>query len=775
MALHGAQAPLPKSVRDLLRIASNTHPGLQLDKYAETWSESAAIGKLSGDVQRHVVDSVVRLSLAPADGLDFPSLLARRHQLWNALGARIIEAETVGPFTLHLARASALENAGICLHPIYGCLHLPGTGIKGMSRAYAETVWWPEQADQDRARRDIQQVFGHADDGEVEQSGNSGGIIFHDGWPTVWPKLQADILNSHHSQYYGGSDLRTPPPGDWEEPIPVVFLAASPGTRFQFAISPRRYRQTTEADTVDRLIVLAGEWLTGALEHLGAGAKTAAGYGTFRVISTTPKRDGTPVAKTTAPSTRCRSGAQYELELVTPAFLAGPHQPSDGALYTPAECDLRPATLRGMLRWWWRTMYAGWIRPTDLRRLENAIWGSTDQAGAVRVVVEPQSAASDPVLFDRRMIADANRLPNPPNNKTTQGLTYHTYGMDEDRGRRYFRPPGAKWRIVITGRSTKMNGCENPFNADEMLNQARMALWLLCEFGGVGAKSRKGFGALAMPSDLPVVDITELAKGPPQFLSRTGITLQSIPDTDVSASWKHVLQVADVETPWTNYWLALDRVGNAAQQFAQSKKHQLEKKALGLPRNVGRPVSGTFQAGPTANRTNRHASPIHYHLTRDATGCYRVRIIAFPSPQLPNLADSRQFLHNAIASIRTNVEGEIESHRTAGIVAAVLPKITPAPVIQAPAHPMPGERVAAKLLAEKTGKGGWKAIHEPSKLAGPIQNSTDVPTDKQPGDILDLIVAIGSPTQIAFRYPTAADEARAAKPPKPPVKGPKRR
>ena len=38
---------------------------------------------------------------------------------------------TSGRLTLHLARASALENAGLCLHPLYGFTYLPGTGLKG--------------------------------------------------------------------------------------------------------------------------------------------------------------------------------------------------------------------------------------------------------------------------------------------------------------------------------------------------------------------------------------------------------------------------------------------------------------------------------------------------------------------------------------------------------------------------------------------------------------------------------------------------------------------
>jgi CRISPR-associated protein Cmr6 len=49
--------------------------------------------------------------------------------------------------------------------------------------------------------------------------------------------------------------------------------------------------------------------------------------------------------------------------------------------------------------------------------------------------------------------------------------------------------------------------------------------------------------------------------------------------------------------------------------------------------------------------------------------------------------------------------------------------------------------VPATLLAEKTKKGGWRARHEPSGFVGPVQDSHKVPSDKQPGDVLTLVVA----------------------------------
>lgn len=72
------------------------------------------------------------------------------------------------------------------------------------------------------------------------------------------------------------------------------------------------------------------------------------------------------------------------------------------------------------------------------------------------------------------------------------------------------------------------------------------------------------------------------------------------------------------------------------------------------------------------------------------------------------------------------------------------------------ALPKPGDRVEAALLEERTKKGGWKARHEPSGLAGPVQNTGDVPATAKAGDRLTLVVASVTAREIAFRFPTGA-------------------
>lgn len=89
------------------------------------------------------------------------------------------------------------------------------------------------------------------------------------------------------------------------------------------------------------------------------------------------------------------------------------------------------------------------------------------------------------------------------------------------------------------------------------------------------------------------------------------------------------------------------------------------------------------------------------------------------------------------------------------------PRTSPAGPAKPKVLPKPGDRVEAQLLEERTKKGGWRATHAPSGLSGPIQNSGDVPSDRKPGDTLELIIASATERGLDFRYPTPADEARA--------------
>lgn len=680
--------PVPASLRQLLGTVTDPgrHPGLMLDRFLQPCPQQ--------EQQRDVLNVVAAL-----DGDDklLAEQLARRTDTLKELGARLWSRTTSGPLTLHLARASALENAGICLHPIYGFAYLPGTGLKGLARAFAETVWLPAQADPIAAWQTIERVFGWAPGSDeidrkpkawkppnVPKHGNddksaAGTIVFHDAWPEKWPGLLVDIVNNHHPEYYQGAE----PPGDWQSPNPVYFLAMKPGAAFSFALSKRR------DDVADSLLALARQWLDGGLTTLGCGAKTAAGYGAFRSEA--------GVAPVSSPRLL---EATYTLELVTPAYLAGASQRKE-------DCDLRSATLRGLLRWWWRTMHAGYVDVATLRALEAAVWGDTAAGGAVQVRVTriaPETSESpykhinpQGQLRFNPAFAHQHHLQVPHNR--TAGLAYAGYGMDEmvnpgpgqppERRRRWCALPGSKWRVELRARPGQYHYRDGHGKAMRsvalapavLLDQARTALWWFCSLGGAGSKSRKGFGSFTLPLELAAFEggrfITHgkalrLACGLPD----SGFDLARVE----SPSLKLMREVSRAvvgengpawpgfRLPWDDPWRAIDLIGRAMQECAQADpetghgKHCEAKRGLGLPRQIHGPRKVPMHHQHPANhrppvflksaRGDRHSSPVLFHVGQQADGRLEVHVAGFPTADLrepgmqalPGLEAHKQFL-----------------------------------------------------------------------------------------------------------------------------------
>ncbi len=766
---------LPKSTVHLMEATADNHrhPGLQLDKFSVHGDQSAqkvALTKVCG---------------IPGDPSLLTTLLGRRRDVLSTLpGVTSFSCVTAGPLTLHLARASGLENAGICLHPLYGFAYLPGSGLKGMARAYAETVWLPAEPDQRQAWRQVEDVFGWApnpdrrkqigdpnhpaevrrtDDDDPESpevKSSCGNIVFHDGWPESWPQLIVDIVNNHHSNYYMPPDDKDEyPPGDWEDPRPVYFLAVSPGASFQFALSKRR------SDVTDALLDTARQWLLGALCHLGAGAKTAAGYGAFK-----PKTEASP------PLPKGR-WATFEttLELVTPAFLAGANQGE-------VDCDLRPATLRGLLRWWWRTMHVGFLDAETLRALEAAIWGDTRAGAAVRLEIRTLGAIQPIPVPGKCVQKDGkdrdvlrvdpdfcreNNLESHSDRKTTQGVLYLSFGMDEmpagrprERKRRYCILPGAKWSIALTARDGSYRQPNKTPNdevlripADLILAEAKAALWLLCQFGGVGAKARKGFGSVtATEFDGWTRELCEQTAS--KLREVAGVTSTFREECARSPSLELVPGVVEVPFSRPNVWSVLDQVGFAYQAFAKKYKHQREKMALGLPRRIGQPVQGNFTpTGPVA-ANGRHASPVHLHLDRQDGG-WLIRAVAFPAAHLPDLNTSQAFLERFLEDFDNHLRRRAALQPPSGPTQGRPSRQQASSPSREPSLPRSGEPVEAVLLDERTRKGGWRARHAATGIAGPIQNTNDVPADKKPGQTVTLIVQSANEREISFRFPTA--------------------
>lgn len=254
--------PLPKDSRTLARSQGDKclNLGLWLDRFV-LYERMGADWELTQQAKRR---EGARLNLRAIEPLldAFSARWKAMLESYKRQGLQVEQLIALPDWRLivGLGAAHVLETS-ITLHRIYGFPFVPGSGLKGMTRAYAELVLGKSEE-----HEDFRRIFGS----QREDQEQAGEVIFFDAIPAEVPQLKLDVMNPHYSQYYRGGNA---PPADWLSPVPVYFLAVE-RTPFLFAVTAR-------CKQANGLVPTAAEWLKDALRELGVGAKTVAGYGYF--------------------------------------------------------------------------------------------------------------------------------------------------------------------------------------------------------------------------------------------------------------------------------------------------------------------------------------------------------------------------------------------------------------------------------------------------------------------------------------------------------------
>lgn len=165
---------------------------------------------------------------------------------------------------------------------------------------------------------------------------------------------------------------------------------------------------------------------------------------------------------------------RLDLKTMTPVFGGG---------HTAREVDtvqaVRPSAIRGQLRYWWRATAGARFKTTEeLYAAESAIFGSTNNAGLVRVQVT-KIKADQPLTYDTRWGT--------------------TLGINDSPGARIFVFPFQPMRGDT--QSTKfIDSLEFTLvvgTPKSHLEEVKKAITAWLVFGGVGSRTRRGCGALA--------------------------------------------------------------------------------------------------------------------------------------------------------------------------------------------------------------------------------------------------------------------------------------
>lgn len=144
----------------------------------------------------------------------------------------------------------------------------------------------------------------------------------------------------------------------------------------------------------------------------------------------------------------------FHCRTISPMFIGGAD---------PDIAELRPPSLKGALRFWWRAMNAHLVENGDcdrLREKESEIFGDTTRRSSVEV---------DCLLTK----------PNYLKEKLKGDLLYMAYGAEQRKA----LGVDAEFQVTLSSK--------NNLHFEE----AKKAFSLLTHLGGLGAKSRNGFGA----------------------------------------------------------------------------------------------------------------------------------------------------------------------------------------------------------------------------------------------------------------------------------------
>jgi CRISPR-associated protein Cmr6 len=191
---------------------------------------------------------------------DYNNYLQRIHSLYKNLRmqkyhCQSYEGKVIWRLVIGLGQESIYETS-ITLHRNYSVPFIPGSAVKGITYHYAKEY-------KNLPATEIAEIFG--------DQNNKGKVIFFDALPIIEQDtnfIVLDVMNVHYKPYYEKGEA----PGDWHSPNPIFFLAVEKGIKFRFLLASKN----------KNLVEKATELMREALENIGIGAKTSAGYGYFR-------------------------------------------------------------------------------------------------------------------------------------------------------------------------------------------------------------------------------------------------------------------------------------------------------------------------------------------------------------------------------------------------------------------------------------------------------------------------------------------------------------
>jgi CRISPR-associated protein Cmr1 len=350
------------------------------------------------------------------------------------------------------------------------------------------------------------------------------------------------------------------------------------------------------------------------------------------------------------------------LETVTPAFIGT----SDAA-----RAEWSAKGIRGELRWWFRAVAGGELRgdADNVREMERSVFGGigtesrNDSTSALRVLAQVgtlKSSTETNVPGDALGEADLARAWNEPPAAAverrlrvgrTNPLGYLGYGPMEysktTKGFVYKRgriAEGSSLLVTLQWNRQVDTQAKNTFDR---------ALWCWINLGGIGARSRRGYGSLVrMNGDGVIQNVAQFKTRVVEMLSATRVPLPA----GREAEWTHFTSEAHVYHSHSSYkkwseamrlagaWMIAfrRRYGAAFDERSALRNRDYEwlksDGAGGVPDRAGfgLPLPFGRETAAWGSKEGRRASPLLIHIARFGAHDHYVVFTHIPARLVPD-------------------------------------------------------------------------------------------------------------------------------------------
>ena len=306
----------------------------------------------------------------------------------------------------------------------------------------------------------------------------------------------------------------------------------------------------------------------------------------------------------------------YQIELITPMYGGGVV-----AGVVDEEMPVRVTAIRGHLRFWWRLLYGLKLSLNDMREEEAAIFGSTQSASklALKVGMPDTCLSLRPMAsIEERQEQDGKKKKRIVFEKGKEKLQYAIFPFQGKIGKKGEQDVAPSLALVNAG--FKLFLSFPPKLSADHREQVLNSLHGWINFGGLGARTRRGCGALyskdcAMEG---AENISSLLSGAPGIET---VLMGNVKD-DAESAWREMVdfmkqfrQGEEIgrnkgdKTPGRSRWPEPDTIRRRVE--AHLGRHAPAMQVEGFPRaRFGMPIIFHFKDSDFGGKSKPDMDPI---------------------------------------------------------------------------------------------------------------------------------------------------------------------